>query len=243
MNNLTNQLDKNYVPQKALLFYSSESSSDREEQADLYIESYDIGKGGRPINAHPLSQQEMVRLCQTLQSATALKTNHWISSGLMPANVLHLNCTEDGFAVWHTPPQKVSLFFVGGLGIPCGMANVPALLWKATKDALFIYALKQQRKPTLQTPLHHAPFFNIYQKGNVCMGTVKIDTNSINNLEDFIAKWESYFWNSYFSHLLNNVSPVKENIVQLWQRLVDTDAPFPVEVLQKNALTLSDILS
>lgn len=243
MNNLTNQLNKEFTPQKALLFYSYEQEPYGQNMAELYVESYDIGKEGKPINAHPLSQKEMLQLSQTLQSMTAQKTSHWISKGLMPSNVLHLSCTQDGFAIWHTPPQLASLLFVEGLDIPCGSANVPALLWKATKDTLHIYALKHQQKPELQTPLYKAPFFNLYQNGKVCMGTVKVDISAITNLEDFISRWESYFWNSYFSHLLNNISPVKGNIVQLWQQLVNTKRPFPTEILEKTSLTLSKILS
>ena len=61
-------------------------------------------------------------------------------------------------------------------------------------------------------------------------------------LEDFIALWEDYFWNSYFSHLLNNSSPVIGNIVQLWQQQVTSNREFPNDLLIENNLTLKDLL-
>lgn len=45
-------------------------------------------------------------------------------------------------------------------------------------------------------------FFNIYEKGNVCMGTVSIDIKNSASVEEFIQAWEHYFFNSYFSHSL-----------------------------------------
>lgn len=85
-----------------------------------------------------------------------------------------------------------------------------------------------------QTLLYHAPFFNLYNDGRVCMGTVKVDIKADCHLEDFMQSCEQYFFNSYFSHLIGNASPVKENIIQLWQKLVGSDKPFPLKSLLKN---------
>ena len=57
-----------------------------------------------------------------------------------------------------------------------------------------------------------------------------------------MAQWEGYFWNSYFSHLMNDFNPVTENIVQLWQAQVKTDNPFPVHILKPNNQTLQNLL-
>jgi len=58
-----------------------------------------------------------------------------------------------------------------------------------------------------------------------------------------MGKWENYFWNSYFSHLMGEFNPVTENIVQLWQAQVATDSPFPAQVLKQTNFTLQNLLT
>ncbi len=160
----------------------------------------------------------------------------------MPTNVLHINPNLDkGTVLWYTKAQQRQLYFVDGLDIPNGMAQVPAMLWLASKSSLTVFALANDRRPTEKTPLHYAPFFNIYEKGNVCMGTVSIDIKNSASVEEFIQAWEHYFFNSYFSHsLCENLT--KKNIVTLWKDLVHTNKPFPKEALKKNSKTLKNLL-
>ena len=73
------------------------------------------------------------------------------------------------------------------------------------------------------------------------MGTVSIDIKNSASVEEFIQAWEHYFFNSYFSHsLCENLT--KKNIVTLWKDLINTDKPFPKEVLKKNNKTLKNLL-
>ena len=88
----------------------------------------------------------------------------------------------------------------------------------------------------------HAPFFNVYTDGKVCMGNVRINIGQDTRLEDFMAQWENYFWNSYFSHLMADFNPVTENIVQLWQAQVATGRVFPCHLLKPNRYTVKNLL-
>ncbi len=167
MTNITEQFNNQYAPIKALLIYQSQLTvndnygyeADRNPQ--IYVESYDIGKRGQPVNAHPLSMAEMVSLSKLFQSTEELKSNYLKPQGLLPNNVLYLDPQSDGYAIWYTPPKTTTLFFVEGLQIPTGKVKIPALVWKATKDSLYVYALKGKTKPTGKTILYRAPFFNI----------------------------------------------------------------------------------
>ena len=160
----------------------------------------------------------------------------------MPKNVLYINPDHNGYAIWHSPQQDVSLLFVDDLGIPDGKANIPALLWKASKDGLCVYALKSDKELDENVVLYHAPFFNVYKEGNVCMGTVAVKIGADCGLEALMQQWEHYFFNSYFSHLFEAHNPVKGNIVQLWQGLTNSRKKFPLKVLIKNGLTIKNIL-
>lgn len=98
------------------------------------------------------------------------------------------------------------------LGIQSGKVQVPPMLWFADKENLFVFALATDRRPTEKTPLYYAPFFNVYEDGAVCMGTVSIDIKNSVSVEEFIQVWEDYFFNSYFSHLLDSYNPIKGNL-------------------------------
>ncbi|WP_234734775.1 PRTRC system protein B [Tellurirhabdus bombi] len=237
MNNVTKLFRQTYLPVQALLVYQHADSEN-----DYYVESCDIGPDGKPINAHPLSQKEASKLAKSLANSAEKKQKDAFlqAEGLYPENVLHINQRE-GFAIWYTPTQEQPLFFVDGLTIPNGKANIPALLWKASKTQLTLFALKQNSRPKLTTKLYYAPFFNIDSSGVVCMGTVKRDITESISLEKFIEAWQSYFFNSYFSHSLNT-ELVKGNIIHVWKELVDTNKPFPTSVLRANKFTLQSLI-
>ena len=74
------------------------------------------------------------------------------------------------------------------------------------------------------------------------MGTVSIDIKNSTSLEEFMNAWEHYFFNSYFSHLLDRYNPINGNCVNLWKDLMNTDKPFPKDVLKKNNKTLKNLL-
>jgi PRTRC genetic system protein B len=245
MKNVSQTFNEQYLPVKALLIYQSveqETESGNNTPTEIYVESYDIGKQGNPINAHPLSVKEMIALNELLQATQELKNNYLQCKGVLPSKLVAVNTQNNGYAVWHTPPQEVHLFFTESLGIPSGKAKIPALLWKATKESLQVFALKIKAKPTANTPLYYAPFFNLSQDGRVCMGTVNVNIDRQTSLEDFMALWESYFFNSYFTHTLGNHRHCKGNLIQLWQEQSGTDRDFPQDELIKNGRSLKDLI-
>lgn len=237
MNNITSDFEEIYVPKKALMIYQTLAT-----EPDTFVEAYDIDQKGFPVNAHLLTDVESISLAQSLASSKELKNNYMQCSGLLPENLLFIDLNFSGYAVWYTPPQKVSLYFKDQLAIPCGQAFIPALIWKADKDKLWVFAHKGNAKPRLDSPLFYAPFFNIHSDGEICMGNVEVDFSKGYFLEEFILKWQQNFFNSYFSHGLAGHKPAKSNIVQLWNSLIGSPKKFPQSQLEKTRLTLKSIL-
>jgi PRTRC genetic system protein B len=237
MKDITEIFSDVYLPHKALIFYQNPANDSK-----LFVEAYDIDEQGRPVNAHPLSMNEMKELSNSLQTTNELRTDYLISAGVLPDNVLHLRQGHSGYAIWHTPAKRVKLYFHKDFPVETGEANVPALVWKANRHRLQLYALKTTEKLTAKTLLYHPPFFNIRLDESVCMGTVQIDVENVSCLEDFMTRWEAHFWNSYFTHTIGNESPVKGNIIQLWQNLIGSEKPFPLDVLKKNGKTIKDLI-
>ena len=226
-----------YHPQSALVFYRTEG-----KKTDTYVEFFDMDTEGTPVNAHPLTMTEASRLAETLKNATSEQQAYLHTRGIISSQTLHFD-PQKGTAVWFTKAGKRQLYFTESLGIPDGTANVPAMLWAAGKTSLSVFALGSNRRPTEKTKLYNAPFFNIYAQGNVCMGTVDVQIKKAASLNEFTTAWENYFFNSRFSHLLEEHNPVNGNCVSLWTNLINTDQPFPTEVLTQSSVTIKKLIS
>lgn len=235
MKDITQNYTDLYHPFSALVFYQS-----KERKSDVYVEHFDMDKGGNPINAHPLTLREAAKLSKALK-ITEQKESFLKPSGLLGNHILHLDAVE-GKAIWFTRAQKRELYFTEDLGIPKGKASVPAMLWVADRNTLSVFALLSNRRPSFKTPLYHAPFFNVNAEGKVCMGTVDIQIKKTASLEEFTTKWEGYFFYSFFSHLMEDHNPVKGNCVSLWDSLIQSGGEFPKDVLTKTRTTLKKLL-
>ena len=237
VNDITENFGTLYHPKSALVFYQTKGTN-----TDMYVEHFDMDKNGNPVNAHPLTVNEAKILAKALHTDKEKDRAFLKPKGILPTNILHINPSEKGTVLWYTKAQEQQLYFVSSLDIPNGKAYVPSMLWYASKNSLTVFALASDRRPTKNTPLYYAPFFNIYEDGKVCMGTVSIDIKNSASVEEFTTAWEDYFFNSYFSHLLGNHSLIKGNCVSLWKKLIETSKTFPKEVLKKNNKTLKNLL-
>ncbi len=228
-----------YHPTNALVFYQNNQGS-----KETYVEYFDMDKNGNPINAHPLSEREAETLAKALRVKTKKeKSQDFLKpKGIIPTHILHINPSENGSVLWFTKSIKRQLFFTENLGISNGTAEIPAMLWLANKRSLKIFALSSNRRPTEKTHLFYAPFFNVYEDGNVCMGTVDVHIQNSTSLEEFTKKWENYFFNSYFSHLMNEHNPINGNCVSIWKSLINTQKQFPKEALKQANRTLKNLL-
>ena len=217
INDITQDFGTLYHPKSALVFYETKGRT-----TDVYVEHFDMDKNGNPINAHPLTVREANVLAKALRTEKDRDRAFLKPNGILPTNILHLNPSEEkGTVIWYTKAQQRQLFFVDGLQIPNGKAYVPSMVWKASKNSLSVYALASDRRPTENTKLHYTPFFNIYDDGKVCMGTVSVEIKKSASVEEFVQAWEYYFFNSYFSHLLGNHNLIKGDCVEVWKDLIE----------------------
>lgn len=236
MNDITQDFGTLYYPKSALVFYQTAGKSN-----DTYVEHFDMDKNGMPVNAHPLTVQEANRLAKALKTAKEEKEPLLKPQGILSNEVLYFDPTGDK-VVWFNKATQREMYFTESLGIPKGKANVPPMLWIANRNGLAVFALSNGRRPTAKTKLYNAPFFNVYEDGNVCMGTVDVRIKKTASLEEFIQAWEGFFFNSYFSHLMHGYNPIKGNCVSLWENLIATGEAFPMDVLIKSNITLKDIV-
>lgn len=236
MKDITNDFGRFYHPMSALIFYQSKG-----RDKDSYVEFFDMDTNGNPVNAHPLTIKEANKLSKALRIKAEKQEPFLIPTNILTTNILYLN-SHAGKAIWHTKMQQRVMYFKSSLGIRNGKANVPPMLWVGDRYSLSVFALSNDRRPTEKTILYDAPFFNIYKNGEVCMGSVDVNIKRTTSLEEFTNTWEFYFFNSYFSHLMEDYNPVNGNCVTLWESLVNTEREFPMDILRPNKTTLKNLI-
>lgn len=236
MNDITQDFGTLYYPKSALVFYQTTAKGN-----DMYVEHFDMDRNGTPTNAHPLTVNEANRLAKALKTAKEEKEPVLKPQGIISSQILYFDPNGNS-VVWFTKAVQRELHFTESLGIPKGKAHVPPMLWVANRNGLSAFALKSNRRPTEKTKLYNAPFFNVYEDGSVCMGTVDTRIKKTASLEEFTHAWEGFFFNSYFSHLIHGHNPIKGNCVSLWENLIATGEVFPTELLTESYLTLKDLI-
>lgn len=234
--NITNAFRQMYMPKKALIFYQHV-----QDNSEIYLESYDCSKTGKLINAHPLSDLEIESLARAMQVQCRNKEQYLQCDNLLPENLLYLNVAKKS-VLWFTPAQTVKLYFIESLHIHNAEFPLPALVWKATDRDLWLYAVKSNKRPSADTRLYHAPVFNTHQDGKICMGTVEIEVENCSSLNHFISTWQGNFFNSRFSHTIDNLQSTCTPLVQLYRDLANTACSFPPKELKTTGKALKNIL-
>ena len=176
----------------------------------------------------------LVRLSQALSHSAR-------HSGLIPASALY----ADGHTLlWWVPPAQRHLTFHCTQWPVADRAAVlphPGLVFLCNKKSWQVWAVKGYRRPHANTVLYRAPYFNVYDSGQICHGNVVLP--QANGFEH-IGQWNDAFFDSRFTHV-NAVAPLVRHpggAYAFWQMLLD-DAParFPCGALVRLPLRLHDL--
>lgn len=224
MNELTESLTKEYKPKLAIVAYTAiiDDRSERDNWSNAYLESHAIDATGKLLEGKPLKQETLDSLVDVLFDE---RQNRLSITGLIPENLLKYEVLPGGNVemIWYHSEQKRNLFFSEKLHIPSGEAWVPALIYHATRKELNIYAFTDAERPKENTQLYHAPFHNISESGNVCLGSARVKKEKRNTYQSLMKYWEDMFWLSEFTHLAGQEGITKTNVNTLWKKLIETE--------------------
>jgi len=191
----------------AVLLYQS-------SRGDIYATSHlavpDAQHPGRQVIGAgvPLSKASMARFAQAVSDATEF-------AGFVPENLLY---SSPNLIAWWAPAQvRTTWFKKAGTGTVegHGPAAHPALVFVATPDDWFVFALRESARPAPADHLYHAPHFNVWEGGRVCTGNVDLPATFG---AEVIDRYETAFFRSHFTHP-NHADAVKYKggMQKLWQ--------------------------
>lgn len=222
-------INNKMFPQSLIVIYT-----DKQER-DFYLESRAIISQDNGYSfgaAMPLEENKIKRLVKHYnQNVSTFKTI--VNPTIIPEHLLYGNSTEgETTVVWYRPAQSKAINFSKGLTLKPAVVNIPATLYCIRKGGLYVFALKDNKRPDSKTPLYHAPFFNIYNDGAVCLGSANIGKAG----ETFIDELERYEIGFYMAEQNGGTTEgrTKTPLVKLWKGLIKSQNPFDVKELVKH---------
>lgn len=170
---------------------------------EMYIEVGDIVKDGNIFKVGPSVPADMDLLTNI---ASSIKTENFKAlkwKGLLPENVIYCHSDDaEPTIVWTKEPQSVQLYFNSKMGIESGIYKMPRTLFACSRDSLDVFRLDNGPfKKEFDTKLGMMPLPNIYDSGNVCLGSTKKKQKKPTCMEEYILHMENLFYNTQFNAL------------------------------------------
>lgn len=212
MNELTQALTSQYNPVLGIVVY-------KDKENDYYLESHDITSTGGFGPGKPLLQETMQGIVDTFfddrQNMSTIK-------GVMPDNLLSYQFKPGGNykIVWWRPSEIRVIHHASQLKLPTAKCWVPSMVYVADHNDLRVFALKNDKRPEENTILCLAPFFNVDDDGDVCLGNAKVQKPKEKTFSNLIKYWEALFWQSEFSHVNGEDKVKSKDLNAVWKKLL-----------------------
>ena len=225
--------------QAAVMLYANNSGSAFATVHNIYTDE----QTGAPclLEGHPLTIKILNDLTATLAKGSKSAQSF---NGYLPETVLAVGVNS---IVWWIPAADRTVSFAcrdnETIGTRSGKTPHPSLVFAVNEQGWSVYAIKGNKRPTPETRLWQAPYFNTYKSGKICVGSTQTPAGATTILID---GWNKAFFASSFSHpnihergyLVKSGSPY-----DLWRDLLDgKHKAFPQRQLVATKVTLNDFI-
>jgi PRTRC genetic system protein B len=149
--------------------------------------------------------------------------------------------------VWWTPARRRIMFFSDRGSDPAlkrmngKVYPHPALLFKVSGIHLWVRALRHSERPRPESKLCIAPYWNTYDDGAVCSGSMRIPQE---NSVAVIDSWEHSFFKSEFTHAsgTRHQTNYRHGVLALWKHLQGKNQ-FPAKYLIEIKQSLAEFVN
>lgn len=181
----------------AILLYGARSDQGHGTTFATFHNVESINERPEIMPGRLLNERDLVELASSLASPNAKQAvqAQWVDPSVLASGADRL--------IWWSPPGKRSMFFETSNHSAVqirghGLCPVPGLVWMAMPGkGLYVYAVKGAQRPTRETALFQAPFFNVWGRGQVCIGSAQ---QPMQDSRWSTKAWETMFFGSRFTH-------------------------------------------
>ncbi|CAE6811401.1 hypothetical protein R69658_05421 [Paraburkholderia aspalathi] len=212
----------------ALLFYRSANG-----------EIYATQHGARVVDDRPVLLPGVPMTLESLADFAELAAKRTSYRGFVHDRVVYL---APNTMAWWLPACTRRVWFAADniLGNRSGECKHPPLVFLVNKRSWSVFALRSNERPDADTKLYQAPYYNVWDSGEICVGNV--DTpDAINS--DSIAPYEDAFFRSRFTH--SNTEKLirrRGGAARLWLDLLE-GTEFPLHQLVDTKRTLANVIN
>jgi PRTRC genetic system protein B len=217
---------------QAILLYSGDSNI-------CFASVHSIDASGKQpviLEGQAFTSEAAVRLALDL-SSSAMK------GGFVPPELLYL----DGNAMaWWVPPGRRHIAFRAeqlGARERGEVVPHPGLVFLAEGGRRWsVWAVKGDGRPSEDTPLYQAPYFNVYENGGICTGNVRLPDGTT---AERIHAWNKAFFGSFFTHpnVQGKLVNYRGGTFKFWMDMLNgRHHEFPEHALVSRQMTLADAL-
>jgi PRTRC genetic system protein B len=227
-------IEKKMIPYKALVLYKD----NRDESGIEYAEITEY-ESGIPISSYPATKEFFKEIGKSYVEAEQQSYSANLLAKGKPVKLLGFKIgSREDCLVFVTYPQKRKLLFRDkNLS---GYHHIPALVWKADRSSLYVYAVMDHNDLNDMTKLYMAPFMNLDKVGRVCLGSSYWPETFKDNMFGVCKKISDGFFDSMFTHF--NVTQVsKSNYFTVLENLKSLES-FPKDELIDMERNLKDFM-
>lgn len=229
------------VLSQAIMLYARQTAGTSAENDYLYATLHKVenfGTDARPnfqiAAGQPVTREAVMAMFEKLAKQMTLNVD------FLPEGVLSISADH---MVWWMPACERNVFFNNKeLGKRAAKVPHPGLVFAVVKGSWYVFALASSARPQLDTTLHYAPYFNVYDDGGICAGSAAKPKGIAAGA---IPQWESAFFESEFTHINGDTKKASHprGEYALWKELLDGKYPkFPVEYLVPQEITIAGLM-
>jgi PRTRC genetic system protein B len=234
--------ETNIALAQAILVYSDEARAHSGTgPAALYATVHPVQNFGTEAKPNfqvaagrPLTREALLGMFEELAKRHSLNTD------IIPENVLSISADH---MVWWMPAGERNVFFNNKeLGKRAEKVPHPALMFAVVKGQWYVFALAKNERPTAETALQFAPYFNVYDSCAICIGSARVPRGISANATE---EWQNAFFDSEFTHINGKEKKASHprGEYALWKELLDgVYKTFPVEYLVPTKFTLTTFM-
>jgi PRTRC genetic system protein B len=213
-------LEEDFIPVSAIIVYSQGGNYN-----EHYLESRQI-VNNQMQEGVPLTKKLLAGM---LESIDPKKLEEVKCTGFLPRNLLaYNNDNAQATVIWYLKESERNLVFSERLNIKEGLMKLPMIVFKLVGNSLSVFAVKANHI-TQNTVLYHAPFFNVYDNGSICMGNAKIEKS--NDVQELMENAENAFFQSKFTEL-HGQAPINGNLATFTKKQIKSKKKFDKSVLK-----------
>jgi len=159
------------------------------------------------------------------------------SDGIFSEDLLYI---DQKIVIVYNKPCIRKLKFRDSLKIESKEYPIPGLIFVLFGTSLNVYVYTDKGRPTNETILYKAPFYNMGYDGLICMGNNSVGLiRKMDGLYSSIKAAISMFFDSQFSHYLNVDLLDGLTLEELYR---DKKGIIPKKKLKKNGYKLKDLI-